>query len=131
MDFIQAINEAKKEAFKQAIMANAIFINKNFMATKPIMISLFRDVQIVKPMILGLKADITDELPDDVAFVITAVDEEKLMTEHERQIRKDTAKDVLQELYDIAKAAELHNTTNVTLYDIKVIAKKYDIEVDE
>lgn len=50
---------------------------------------------------------------------------------NKEQIRKDTAKEILQEMFDVAKTAELYDTTNVAIYDIKVMAQKYGVEVDD
>lgn len=57
--------------------------------------------------------------------------QDKLKSAAVEKAKKGTAKEILQEVFDIIKIAELYDTTNITVFDIKVIAKKYGVEVDD
>lgn len=106
MNFLEAIREAQKEAFKRQIRANTILINKSFAATNQFAIAVtskfsgipptIPTVGIVKPMIMGMEVEVTDEIPDEYAFAITEVDEAQLMTEQEKAIRQDERRKVAE-----------------------------------
>lgn len=80
---------AIKEAHKNAIQANAILLNKNLAITKAFAFTNGSGRYLyARPMILGLKAVITEELPEEYAFAVAEVDEEKLLTQYEKDVRR-------------------------------------------
>lgn len=71
IDLISYIAEAKRRAMQEGIKANSIMINERLIKTKPFIRQLFNSVITqIPPMICGLEARITDELPDEYAFAV-------------------------------------------------------------
>ena len=96
-EFIELINEAKKEAIKNNIMANVIIINENLVKTDAFCFPVDNSIEYLPPMICGLEVKLTkNELPDNVAFAITNgyTEREKLID----QVREDTKREILEDL---------------------------------
>lgn len=65
-DIINKIAEARKLAFQEGIKANTVLINEKYAKVKAF--TYLED--IFPPMICGLEAYQTDELPDGYAFAV-------------------------------------------------------------
>lgn len=72
LNIFDLISETKKEAMKRDIKANTVILNSNIAVCKKIyqMSSYGMTVSEYPPMVLGLKAALSDELPDDIAIVV-------------------------------------------------------------
>lgn len=96
-EFIELINEAKKEAIKNSIKANVIIINENLVKTDAFCFPVDNSIEYLPPMICGLEVKLTnDELPDNMAFAITNgyTEREKLI----EKVEKDTKKKIFIDL---------------------------------
>lgn len=77
--FIEAFNEAEKEAFRQGIETNTIILNKKYDMLKKFYVDVsgicgLQDIHSLKeypPMILGKKLICSDFLPDEYYFALT------------------------------------------------------------
>ena len=75
-EMFEQIRQAKKEAIKHNIKANAIVINDKLQFFKERFITFtysptnYNEIIEIKPMILGLKTIFSDKLPDGVDFAI-------------------------------------------------------------
>ena len=74
-EMFEQIRQAKKEAIKHNIKANAIVINDKLQFSKARFITFkysptYNEIVKIPPMILGLKTIFSDELPDGVDFAI-------------------------------------------------------------
>ena len=110
MNLEEYVRKATTEAFKQHIKANTVLLNKDCVLVKR---SYFK-YQIINadsptekclsaielpPMICGLAAHLTDELPDDVAFAVCRTDVETSLEKARREAK--------QELLDEMKTMQL------------------------
>ncbi len=66
--FIEGIMQAKKEALRRDILANAVLINDRQYFSR-----IYHEGREIS-MICGLKAFYTDELPDDTLFAVVEAD---------------------------------------------------------
>lgn len=75
-EMFEQIRQAKKEAIKHNIKANAIVINDKLQFSKARFITFkyspttYNEIVKIPPMILGLRTIFSDELPDGVDFAI-------------------------------------------------------------
>ena len=74
-NIIKGIMDASAEALKRGIKANAVFISDRLFFSK--LSPFFGEV----PIVCGLKAYYTVELPDDVLFAVAHRDERKMVEE--------------------------------------------------
>lgn len=137
--FIDLIIQAREEAIERGIQANSIVISDKLRYVKSFrLIDKFSDggisMKTFKPMICGMEIDVK-KLPANLDFVVYEADEtfnEKLKA----QIRKDTAKEILRELFDDAKemAKDKNYDFAIAYIRMKTIlrfkAKEYGVEVD-
>ena len=92
-NIIAGIMEAKKESYKRNIEANAVLINDRLFYTKLQFAQPPRYGGLVFeiPMVCGLRAYYTDELPDKVLFAVThnplPKSEEPLLPVTEKELR--------------------------------------------
>lgn len=70
MNLIDYINLAEREAFKRHIRANSVMINKKLLLIDEGRISTNQYYSHIPPMICGLWAFVTDELPEEIAFCV-------------------------------------------------------------
>ena len=94
-NLIEGIMEAFREAEKMEIKANMVFINDRLAFSR-----LKTDCFDV-PIICGLKAAYTTELPDDVLFAVTKVDS-PLKTKDERIFELEEENKELREKFAAA-----------------------------
>ena len=63
-----------KQALKEGISANTVILNKKFAKVNPIDVYYYGNVMRIPPMIAGLEAVASDEMPDNVSFLILEAD---------------------------------------------------------
>lgn len=68
MNLIDYINLAEREAFKRHIRTNSVMINKELLLIDEGRIATNQYYSHIPPMICGLWAFVTDELPEEIAF---------------------------------------------------------------
>lgn len=120
-EFIEKIQQAQVEAIKKGIKANTVIINDKIGYVKSFLLG--RN-SIFPPMICGLEAEITDELPEYYDFLIY----ENPVTKMDRlisDIRKETAREILGTLYK--ECLEYGKSTD----GVKWIADKYGVTAFE
>ena len=99
MNLSEYIQKALVEAHKQRINANTVFLNSEIALVKRSYEKIGNSITEYPPMICGLAAHLTDELPDDIAFAICK-------TETETNIQK-ARREAKQELLDEMKTMQL------------------------
>ena len=99
MNLSEYIQKALIEAHKQRINANTVFLNSEIALVKRSYEKIGNSITEYPPMICGLAAHLTDELPDDIAFAICK-------TETETNIQK-ARREAKQELLDEMKTMQL------------------------
>lgn len=99
MNLSEYIQKALIEAHKQHINANTVFLNSEIALVKRSYEKIGNSITEYPPMICGLAAHLTDELPDDIAFAICK-------TETETNIQK-ARREAKQELLDEMKTMQL------------------------
>lgn len=99
MNLEEYVRKATTEAFKQHIFANTVFLNDKFALIKRSYAKLGNSITEYPPMICGLAAHLTDELPDDVAFAACRTDVETSLQKARREAK--------QELLDEMKTMQL------------------------
>lgn len=97
MNLSEYIQKALIEARKQRISANTVLLNEEIALVKGGYEKMGNTVAEIPPMICGLSAFLTDELPDNVAF---AVCETKVETELEKG-RREGRQELIQELKEM------------------------------
>lgn len=85
----EQIRQAKKEAIKHNIKANAIVINNKLQFSKAFNMTFFREMIEMPPMILGLKTIFSDELPDGVDFAILHQDSKLSQNEEIEKLKQE------------------------------------------
>ena len=76
MNLSEYIQKALIEAHKQQINANTVFLNSEIALVKRSYEKIGNSITEYPPMICGLAAHLTDELPDDIAFAICKTETE-------------------------------------------------------
>lgn len=100
MDLIEYLKRAQSEALKQHIMANTVMLNSNIKLVREGYYSLDgRSITQYPPMICGLSAYLTDELPDDIAFCV--FDSPNPSPSYEEDIRQKARRELLDELKEM------------------------------
>ena len=98
MNLSEYIQKALIEAHKQRINANTVFLNSEIALVMGSYEKIMENtVAKIPPMICGLSAFLTDELPDNVAF---AVCETKVETELEKG-RREGRQELIRELKEM------------------------------
>lgn len=105
MNLSEYIQKALIEAHKQRINANTVFLNSEIALVKRSYEKIGNSITEYPPMICGLAAHLTDELPDDIAFAICK-------TETETNIQK-ARREARQELLDEMKTMQLGEILNL------------------
>ena len=121
-EFVKAVLQAKKEAYKEKIQANAIVINTNLVKIP----SIFSHDGVLPPMICGLEIHVTeDELPDNYSFAIMqgSTERERLVAE----ARKETAKEILQTIKKAKENGQIYYNDAF----MNTAQKAYGVEVEE
>lgn len=107
MNIIAYINKAEKEAFKQHIRANTVLINKQLAMVEP---GLFfpnnHSVTHMPPMICGLAAYLTDELPENFAFSI--FEGQAMPKDIRERIKRDVRRELMEELRQMTFEELIH-----------------------
>ena len=125
-EFSIKVEEAKKIAFREGIAANAIVINTNFVKVPKTYLGFDKTICELPPMICGLEAHFTkDELPEKYLFAVTEIrtERERLISETEERVRKETANEILS-LLD-RTPYKYHKTK------IRELLKLYNVEEEE
>lgn len=89
------IFEGYKQAIKEGISANTVILNKKFAKVKPFGFSYYGNVMQMPPMIAGLEAVASDEMPDDFSFLILEADK-KITDRFIRVIEDRTIKEFIK-----------------------------------
>ena len=106
MNLIDYVHQATCEALKQHINANSIMLNRRVKLVQKSYIRFFDNIQEYPPMICGLSAFLTDELPDDIAFSL--IESRNPTLSREAEIKYKARQEFIEELKtmnleDIAK----------------------------
>lgn len=96
MNLINYIQQAKQEAWQQHIKANSVMLNRTIKLVHKGYTAMNGSVTEYPPMICGLSAFLTDELPDDIAFVVFQSPNPPLT--REERIKQETRQEFLDEL---------------------------------
>lgn len=99
MNLFNFIQQAEREAFKQHIKANSVILNSTLELVSEGYAVIGNEVVQYPPMICGLSAFLTDELPDDIAFAVFESPNPPLTREEE--IRKEAREEFLAELKEM------------------------------
>ena len=86
MNLVDYIRQAEQEAWQQHIKANSVMLNR----------TIGGSIQGYPPMICGLSAFLTDELPDDIAFAVFESPNPPLT--REERIKQEARQEFLDEL---------------------------------
>lgn len=96
MNLVDYARQAINEALKQNIRANSIMLNSKIKLVRQGYSRMGDRVQVYPPMICGLSAFLTDELPDDIAFAIIESPNPPLT--REARIKQEARQEFLDEL---------------------------------
>ena len=96
MNLINYIQKAKQEAWQQHIKANSVMLNRTIKLVHKGYTAMNGSVTEYPPMICGLSAFLTDELPDDIAFAVFQSPNPPLT--REERIKQETRQEFLDEL---------------------------------
>ena len=96
MNLIDYIQQAEQEALKQNIRANSVMLNRTIKLVHKGYTAMNGSVTEYPRMICGLSAFLTDELPDDIAFVIFQSPNPPLT--REERIKQEARQEFLDEL---------------------------------
>ena len=96
MNLIDYIQQAEQEALQQNIRANSVMLNRKIMLVHKGYTAMNGTVTEYPPMICGLSAFLTDELPDDIAFAVLENPNPPLTREAE--IKQKARQEFLDEL---------------------------------
>lgn len=96
MNLINYIQQAKQEAWQQHIKANSVMLNRTIKLVNKGYTAMNGSVTEYPPMICGLSAFLTDELPDDIAFAVFQSPNPPLT--REERIKQETRQEFLDEL---------------------------------
>lgn len=114
------ILEGYKQALKEGISANTVILNKKFAKVKPFGFSYYGNFMQMPPMIAGLEAVDSDEIPDDFSFLILEADK-KITDRFIRVIEDRTIKEFIKRFEShLANATFTMGQTN----DIQCALKK-------
>lgn len=133
IDLISYVAEANRRAMQEGIKANSIMINDRLVKTNSFVFRFCNGtVAQMPPMICGLEAHITDELPDEYAFAVL----EKPQTERDKiveQTRKDTVREFVGKIKELIHGFEniSQDTDDCLCEQIDELAKEYGLEVEE
>lgn len=98
MNIIEYIRQAEREAMKQHIETDTVLLNnKNAIVRKSALFFSQSERIDVPPMVCGLAAFLTDELPDNIAFAAFNSGKGLSSSEKER-IREEARLEMLEEL---------------------------------
>lgn len=96
MNLINYIQEAEQEALRQHIRANSVMLNRKIALVRQSYAAMNGGVTEYPPMVCGLSAFLTDELPDDIAFVVFESPNPPLT--REERIKQEARQEFLDEL---------------------------------
>lgn len=96
VNLINYIQQAKQEAWQQHIKANSVMLNRTIKLVHKGYTAMNGSVTEYPPMICGLSAFLTDELPDDIAFAVLENPNPPLTPE--AKIRQKARQEFLDEL---------------------------------
>lgn len=97
MNLPDYIQQAQKEAWQQHIKANSILLNSKIKLVREGYTRIGNNVTLHHhPMVCGLSAFLTDELPDDIAFAVFEHPNPPLTSE--AKIRQKAREEFLDEL---------------------------------
>jgi hypothetical protein len=99
MNLFKYIQQAEREAFKQHIKANSVMLNSTLELVSEGYAVIGDEVRHYSPMICGLSAFLTDELPDDIAFAV--FESPNLPLTREEEVRKEAREEFLAELREM------------------------------
>lgn len=95
MNLAEYINVAIAEAHKHYVKANAVLLNKNVVLVREGYLQIGSSIKEFPPMICGLTAILTDELPDNAAFVVTQIQSFETKVE---KARREAKQELIEEL---------------------------------
>lgn len=96
MNLSDYIRQAEQEAFQQHIRANSVMLNRTIKLVHKGYAAMNGSVTEYPPMICGLSAFLTDELPDDIAFAVFENPNPPLTSEE--RIKQEARREFLDEL---------------------------------
>ena len=96
MNLVDYIRQAEQEAWQQHIKANSVMLNRTIKLVREGYAAIGGSVTEYPPMICGLSAFLTDELPDDIAFAVFESPNPPLT--REEQIKQKARQEFLDEL---------------------------------
>lgn len=133
-EIFKRVLEARKEALKNQIAVNTILINEKLGIVKKFSF----DNNILPPMICGMEVKVTDELPENVSFAITEVEQterSKLIEETEKRAVKSVLQclsdDIRKEVSAFMGDKDFNYGLSIALNKIESIAEEYRIEIDK
>lgn len=101
MNLLEFARKAEHEALRRNIKANSILLNEEIMLVRNAWRFVNDDtIMEYPPMICGLSAYLTDELPDDFAFAIFRA--ENLPLTREQEIKQQARDELLDELREMS-----------------------------
>ena len=96
MDLYDCIKQAQNEAFLQHLNANTVILNRNLRLVKQAYSVFHGTATCYPPMIRGMASMLTDELPEDTAFLL--FESPNISTSREAKIRQETRAELINEL---------------------------------
>lgn len=129
------ILEANRKAIEEGIKANSVFINDRLVKTNSFVFRFCNNVVAqMPPMICGLEAYITKELPDEYAFAVL----EKPQTDRDKiveQTRKDTVSEFVSKIDEEIQRRTIVNDYAPDFDEMQDIiyqtAKEYGVEDEQ
>ena len=107
-DLAKKIADAYNEALKNKIEANTVLINKKYAKTNHIICAGPGNGYFdLPPMLCGLRVEFSD-LPEKFAFVIAKMNI-KTADELREEVRKETAREILDKVYESVEKARLES----------------------
>jgi len=99
MNLLEYLQQAEREAIKLHIKANCVMLNSTLELVSEDYVVIGGEVRHYPPMICGLSAFLTDELPDDIAFAV--FESSNLPLTREEGVRKEAREEFLAELKEM------------------------------
>lgn len=96
MNLPDYVREVQNEAIRQHIIANSVVLNSKVKLVREGYTAIAGTLFRIPPMICGLSAFLTDELPDDIAF--TVIESPNPTPTLEQKIRQEARQEFLDEL---------------------------------
>lgn len=123
---IKQIQVAESIAIQEHIKANTILINEEYAKVKPfIHVFPWGGLGYSPPMICGLEVKTTSVLPEGYMFAVMQSPETEREA-FEEQVRKDTAKKIVEKL----KASIKEQSANGFIEEINELCEEYGIELE-